>query len=166
MLAHRENGSDSSRGLAVTCAGIAHAGPACRVEIPDVASQSGSNGSASEPSRVDVLQAKAGSPAWIRTTIHGSKGRCPTVRRPGNYRGGLASSVYPGLLAQTSPVKLNQQLAEAIPGRCRARASNPACVTSWRGWVRHPLASANCADWRCRPCRPLKLCGVSADRCA
>src|SRR5260370_12148459 len=23
----------------------------------------------------------AGSPAWIRTTIHGSKGRCPTVRR-------------------------------------------------------------------------------------
>ncbi len=26
---------------------------------------------------------KCGSPAWIRTTIHGSKGRCPTVRRPG-----------------------------------------------------------------------------------
>ena len=26
---------------------------------------------------------KFGSPAWIRTTIHGSKGRCPTVRRPG-----------------------------------------------------------------------------------
>src|SRR5437868_11422765 len=24
-----------------------------------------------------------GSPAWIRTTIHGSKGRCPTIRRPG-----------------------------------------------------------------------------------
>ena len=27
-----------------------------------------------------------GSPAWIRTTIHGSKGRCPTIRRPGNVR--------------------------------------------------------------------------------
>ena len=27
-----------------------------------------------------------GSPAWIRTTIHGSKGRCPTIRRPGNFR--------------------------------------------------------------------------------
>lgn len=27
-----------------------------------------------------------GSPAWIRTTIHGSKGRCPTVRRPGNMQ--------------------------------------------------------------------------------
>ena len=28
----------------------------------------------------------SGSPAWIRTTIHGSKGRCPTIRRPGNKR--------------------------------------------------------------------------------
>ena len=27
-----------------------------------------------------------GSPAWIRTTIHGSKGRCPTIRQPGIYR--------------------------------------------------------------------------------
>jgi hypothetical protein len=27
-----------------------------------------------------------GSPAWIRTTIHGSKGRCPTIRRPGNKK--------------------------------------------------------------------------------
>src|SRR5579871_1901435 len=27
---------------------------------------------------------RRGSPAWIRTTIHGSKGRCPTIRRPGN----------------------------------------------------------------------------------
>jgi hypothetical protein len=30
------------------------------------------------------LKTKDGSPAWIRTTIHGSKGRCPTIRRPGN----------------------------------------------------------------------------------
>ncbi len=29
------------------------------------------------------LGAHVGSPAWIRTTIHGSKGRCPTIRRPG-----------------------------------------------------------------------------------
>ena len=28
-----------------------------------------------------------GSPAWIRTTIHGSKGRCPTIRRPGKFEG-------------------------------------------------------------------------------
>src|SRR4051794_8920850 len=28
-----------------------------------------------------------GSPAWIRTTIHGSKGRCPTIRRPGKCAG-------------------------------------------------------------------------------
>jgi hypothetical protein len=31
-----------------------------------------------------LLNSKVGSPAWIRTTIHGSKGRCPTIRRPGN----------------------------------------------------------------------------------
>src|ERR1035438_10461320 len=30
---------------------------------------------------------KIGSPAWIRTTIHGSKGRCPTIRRPGKISG-------------------------------------------------------------------------------
>ena len=30
---------------------------------------------------------KAGSPTWIRTTIHGSKGRCPTVRRSGKKEG-------------------------------------------------------------------------------
>ena len=32
----------------------------------------------------EVRERKVGSPAWIRTTIHGSKGRCPTIRRPGN----------------------------------------------------------------------------------
>ena len=31
-----------------------------------------------------VKYERFGSPAWIRTTIHGSKGRCPTIRRPGN----------------------------------------------------------------------------------
>jgi hypothetical protein len=30
------------------------------------------------------LKSKVGSPTWIRTTINGSKGRCPTVRRSGN----------------------------------------------------------------------------------
>jgi hypothetical protein len=29
---------------------------------------------------------RRGSPAWIRTTIHGSKGRCPTIRRPGKMQ--------------------------------------------------------------------------------
>jgi hypothetical protein len=29
---------------------------------------------------------EAGSPTWIRTTIHGSKGRCPTVRRSGKRK--------------------------------------------------------------------------------
>ncbi len=35
-------------------------------------------------SRLGVGTRMLGSPAWIRTTIHGSKGRCPTIRRPGN----------------------------------------------------------------------------------
>ena len=34
-------------------------------------------------SRPELGQNGSGSPAWIRTTIHGSKGRCPTIRRPG-----------------------------------------------------------------------------------
>ena len=33
---------------------------------------------------LELGQKGFGSPAWIRTTIHGSKGRCPTIRRPGN----------------------------------------------------------------------------------
>jgi hypothetical protein len=32
---------------------------------------------------VELERKSTGSPAWIRTTIHGSKGRCPTIRRPG-----------------------------------------------------------------------------------
>ena len=35
----------------------------------------------------DSTPDSCGSPAWIRTTIHGSKGRCPTIRRPGNLEG-------------------------------------------------------------------------------
>ena len=34
--------------------------------------------------RQGVLCKKNGSPTWIRTTTHGSKGRCPTVRRSGS----------------------------------------------------------------------------------
>ena len=42
-----------------------------------------------------VNNLKIGSPAWIRTTTHGSKGRCPTVRRPGNLQAKRQpSSVY------------------------------------------------------------------------
>ena len=40
-----------------------------------------------------------GSPAEIRTPIHGSKGRCPTIRRPGNCSGqAVTLSVYPTIL--------------------------------------------------------------------
>ncbi len=32
----------------------------------------------------NLLIQKVGSPTWIRTTINGSKGRCPTIRRSGS----------------------------------------------------------------------------------
>jgi hypothetical protein len=45
-----------------------------------------------------------GSPAWIRTTIHGSKGRCPTIRRPGTVQEGkLNVSLTRGRYALFSP---------------------------------------------------------------
>ncbi len=31
----------------------------------------------------EIAKWSSGSPAWIRTKIHGVKGRCPTIRRPG-----------------------------------------------------------------------------------
>jgi hypothetical protein len=37
--------------------------------------------------RGNFVRGRYGSPAWIRTTIHGSKGRCPTIRRPGSTSG-------------------------------------------------------------------------------
>ena len=48
------------------------------------------------PQRITERES-SGSPAWIRTTIHGSKGRCPTIRRPGNceLRNFIQCSVRP-----------------------------------------------------------------------
>jgi len=43
-----------------------------------------------------------GSPAWIRTTIHGSKGRCPTIRRPGKLSTRLDAYYFNTLLRRPS----------------------------------------------------------------
>jgi hypothetical protein len=48
----------------------------------------------------------SGSPAWIRTTIHGSKGRCPTIRRPGILRAGDLFSVINLECRQAAPSPL------------------------------------------------------------
>jgi hypothetical protein len=54
-----------------------------------------------------------GSPTWIRTTIHGSKGRCPTIRRSGNKEEATSRS-------------LAQQVAEANSTRSpSARSASP-----------------------------------------
>src|SRR4051794_21884648 len=50
---------------------------------------------------------RTGSPAWIRTTIHGSKGRCPTIRRPGN---GSIEPVYP-----PRPLCRNVRCSHSLP---------------------------------------------------
>jgi hypothetical protein len=86
-----------------------------------------------------------GSPAWIRTTIHGSKGRCPTIRRPGNLLRKTApfqcSVPGAGIATQSCYNRLGTS-PEASLGRCWARASNPLCDTLCRRWVQPPLASA------------------------
>ena len=53
---------------------------------------------------------KAGSPTWIRTTIHGSKGRCPTVRRSGKRR---ETEDFPSLTH--APVTVPRPPPHAIP---------------------------------------------------
>ena len=45
------------------------------------------------PEEVSFLD--VGSPTWIRTTIHGSKGRCPTVRRSGKIQQKVCSPSLP-----------------------------------------------------------------------
>ena len=64
-----------------------------------------------------------GSPAWIRTTIHGSKGRCPTIRRP-------------GIIWQTSAVSSSLSLA-----LLHRNAAPPACACAPR--FTPPPASPN-----------------------
>ena len=72
-----------------------------------------------------------GSPAWIRTTIHGSKGRCPTIRRPGNRPAECYRPVYRSRWAACNA--FGTIALEAILGRCRVRASNPLCGTCAAG---------------------------------
>ena len=69
-----------------------------------------------------------GSPAWIRTTIHGSKGRCPTIRRPGKSAGGtyLPSLTHAGTMrhaGSAGPHKTRKPIpAGAGPGLQTRRA--------------------------------------------
>src|SRR5579862_8174780 len=62
--------------------------PATRTNVRNVADTDVGTGRrcCQQNSRSELGQKCSGSPAWIRTTIHGSKGRCPTIRRPGISR--------------------------------------------------------------------------------
>ena len=60
--------------------------------------------------RQKLSKTEAGSPAWIRTTIHGSKGRCPTIRRPGNAGGASAFHSLPCVnLGTLSPAAVSNE---------------------------------------------------------
>src|SRR5579863_1967414 len=65
-----------------------------------------------------------GSPAWIRTTIHGSKGRCPTIRRPGIREATRISVAIVGSAALTSPLRVSRAL-QALLVRAAAHIEDP-----------------------------------------
>jgi hypothetical protein len=56
----------------------------------------------------------SGSPTWIRTTIHGSKGRCPTIRRSGSMALGTGGgSRLPFKVARTHGLNRDTYRARA-----------------------------------------------------
>ena len=66
--------------------------------------------------RLNLGRGWFGSPAWIRTTIHGSKGRCPTIRRPGKTRDPSSVTVATRGRNADTPKPLG-----ALPFPCGAR---------------------------------------------
>src|SRR5580704_19065445 len=78
---------------------------------------------------------KGGSPAWIRTTIHGSKGRCPTIRRPGNSEGGalrfsvaLQRKDYPGEVCPRTPISTVSSLSSASSNHPKISGPKPISI--------------------------------------
>jgi hypothetical protein len=84
------------------------------------------------------LSPRCGSPAWIRTTIHGSKGRCPTIRRPGN-----TTKCSPSLTAPTPTLQRPVTIVpEGNSDWCPGRSSKPYGGPKIRWCVRFALSSA------------------------
>ena len=83
--------------------------------------QSGS-GSCQQNWLRELKRDSSGSPAWIRTTIHGSKGRCPTIRRPGKTRE-APQTVHPSVDFSAAP-----RNHPPVP-RSRASSGPPLCRT-------------------------------------
>ncbi len=67
-----------------------------------------------------------GSPAWIRTTIHGSKGRCPTIRRPGKMR-------THRFLSLTCPDRSPHRSPQSNPGRLQYATRKPILAGAGHG---------------------------------
>ena len=79
-----------------------------------------------------------GSPTRIRTSIHGVKGRCPTIRRSGNVQR-ATPLLYPNRVSRCS--RYNRGRKPILAGAGHGLQTRCA-VRKYRGWVRHPLASA------------------------
>ena len=92
----------------------------------------------------NLVTTRYGSPARIRTSIHGSKGRCPTIRRPGNgWSKGIALPVYP-----PAPLCRN------VPAPCRYNGKRKAIWTGvWDGLQNRSAAVevAGVFDSHCLP---------------
>src|ERR1035437_2631428 len=97
--------------------------------------------------REKLSKTEVGSPAWIRTTIHGSKGRCPTIRRPGN---GWSK----GLLFQCTRLLPLGATSFAL---CRYNGKRKAIWTGVRGGLQNRSAAVDAAgvfDSHCLPPPP------------
>ena len=83
-----------------------------------------------------LLNSKCGSPAWIRTTIHGSKGRCPTIRRPGISRRELQHQCNIRAVIRSNPLEWGEWV------RAFTSFRDSACFFS--AWVFSLRWSAGC----------------------
>src|ERR1035438_10396736 len=96
-----------------------------------------------------LSKTEVGSPARIRTSIHGSKGRCPTIRRPGNgWSKGIALPVYP-----PAPLGRNVPSCRLLPP-CRYNGKRKAIWTGvWDGLQNRSAAVevAGVFDSHCLP---------------
>jgi hypothetical protein len=100
--------------------------------------------------KCNYLKHRSGSPAWIRTTIHGSKGRCPTIRRPGNIWNGIALPVYPSV-----------PLCRNVASSWLYNRTRKAIWTGVRGGLQNRSAAVEVAgvfDSHCLPPPICKMC--------
>src|ERR1035441_6345724 len=99
--------------------------------------------------REKLSKTEVGSPARIRTSIHGSKGRCPTISRPGNRW----SKEYPFQCTRLLPIAATSQ-SSSPSSPCRYNKKRKAIWTGVRGGLQNRSAAVEVAgvfDSHCLP---------------